>query len=546
LQATQGNFDLEAARRFHDLTKHSYTSVRSGNHYLDWDNEPFKFKLYPQAPALALPRELGLSQVPAIAALSRIGAPIVAPAKLDIERLSRILFCAGGLTRSRRVGDRDYHFRAAPSAGALYPIEVYLSAAGVGGLAGGLYHFCPADLKLRTLRKGDWRAVVSRACSRAVGVASADAVLFLSAIFWRSAWKYRARAYRYCFWDAGTILANLAATAAAEGIQAQVVTAFVDREIEHLLGIDGEHEGALSLVLLSGGDDGQMRAPTIPADALQTPPELNLESLPLSGEERTFQELIRLHQASKLCSSAEVEQLSSARPETHSDRPADLAEAAPSPVSVRHGGDTGSPKTAKLEAAPASLQVNVGHINEGLGLGETILRRGSTRRFARKPLSAGAMAHVLAAASRRPQIDFPALSDLYLIINAAEGVAPGSYFYRRETQSLELLKAGELRGQAGYLCLEQPLGADCSMLLCFMADLERVMRALGNRGYRDAHLEAGILGGNAYLAAYALGLGATGLTFYDDDTSEFFAPHSRGKSPLLMVAVGTPARAADG
>ena len=73
-----------------------------------------------------------------------------------------------------------------------------------------------------------------------------------------------------------------------------------------------------------------------------------------------------------------------------------------------------------------------------------------------------------------------------------------------------------------------------------MTNLERVLEALGNRGYRDAHLEAGILGGRTYLAAYALGRGASGLTFYDDDTTKFFSPHADGKSPLLMVAVGVP------
>jgi hypothetical protein len=73
-----------------------------------------------------------------------------------------------------------------------------------------------------------------------------------------------------------------------------------------------------------------------------------------------------------------------------------------------------------------------------------------------------------------------------------------------------------------------------------MADLERGLDAIGNRAYRDAHLEAGLHGGRAYLAAYALGRGASGLTFYDDDTTDFFAPHSAGKSPLLMLAIGVP------
>ena len=82
---------------------------------------------------------------------------------------------------------------------------------------------------------------------------------------------------------------------------------------------------------------------------------------------------------------------------------------------------------------------------------------------------------------------------------------PGAYYYRRQSGEFELLKAGNFRREAGYLCLEQPLGADCSALVCYMADLERGLDAIGNRAYRDAHLEAGLHGGRAYLAAYAYG-----------------------------------------
>ncbi len=106
--------------------------------------------------------------------------------------------------------------------------------------------------------------------------------------------------------------------------------------------------------------------------------------------------------------------------------------------------------------------------------------------------------------------------------------------------SSSFLKSGDFRGEAGYLCLEQPLGRDCAALIVYMADLERALEALGNRGYRDAHLEAGIHAGRVYLACYSLDRGATGLTFYDDDTTTFFSPHADGKSPLLMVAIGVP------
>ena len=60
----------------------------------------------------------------------------------------------------------------------------------------------------------------------------------------------------------------------------------------------------------------------------------------------------------------------------------------------------------------------------------------------------------------------------------------------------------------------------------------------GNRGYRGAQLEAAILGGRLYLAAYAQRLGASGLTFFDDDVTEFFSPHAAGKSVMFLIALG--------
>ncbi|MGH7247733.1 MAG: SagB family peptide dehydrogenase, partial [Pseudomonadota bacterium] len=151
-----GNQYIEAARVYHEITKHSYTSVRSSPHRLDWDNRPAPYKIYPTAGALALPRELELSAMPALAAIGA-AAPANSENALGLEPLTRILFCTGGLTRSKQVGGEDYHFRAAASAGALYPIEMYVAAGAVEGLEPALYHFSPADLKLRGLRRGDLR-----------------------------------------------------------------------------------------------------------------------------------------------------------------------------------------------------------------------------------------------------------------------------------------------------------------------------------------------------------------------------------------------------
>jgi SagB-type dehydrogenase family enzyme len=146
----------------------------------------------------------------------------------------------------------------------------------------------------------------------------------------------------------------------------------------------------------------------------------------------------------------------------------------------------------------------------------------------------------MATSNLQANRDFAELAETYLIINAVDGVAPGAYYYRRGLGTLEPIKAGDFRAEAGYLCLEQPLGADCSALIIYMGDLDSTVQTFGNRGYRNAHLDAGVLGGRAYLAAYSLGRGATGLTFYDDDTTSFLQTHSGRMSPLLMIAVGEP------
>ncbi len=127
-------------------------------------------------------------------------------------------------------------------------------------------------------------------------------------------------------------------------------------------------------------------------------------------------------------------------------------------------------------------------------------------------------------------------------MHAVEGLRPGVYVFHPARSTLECLAEGEFRSQAYYLGLEQELPAEASVAVFFLADLRRVLERFGNRGYRAAQLEAGILGGKQYLAAYAHGLGATGLTFYDDDVVKFFSPHAEGKSAIFLMALGRRAK----
>ncbi|MBV8450842.1 MAG: SagB/ThcOx family dehydrogenase, partial [Deltaproteobacteria bacterium] len=294
---------IEATRVFHEITKHSYTSVRSSPHFLDWDTKPLLYKIYPDAAAISLPHDFNLSQAPALHAI--VHEPSSQPeARIGLENLTGLLFSAGGLTRKNRVDGEEYHFRAVASAGALYPIEMYLAASDVDGLEPALYHFSPADLKLRLLRRGDWRAFIANSAANRLELYKTPAIVLLTSIFWRSTWKYRARAYRYCFWDAGMVLANLAAAASVEEIPVSLITNFVDEDIESLLGVDGRREGVVALAALGTCADLIADSPTLEP--------FYIESIPLSSQETEYDSLVKMHAESRLLDRNEVKTVTAA------------------------------------------------------------------------------------------------------------------------------------------------------------------------------------------------------------------------------------------
>jgi SagB-type dehydrogenase family enzyme len=149
------------------------------------------------------------------------------------------------------------------------------------------------------------------------------------------------------------------------------------------------------------------------------------------------------------------------------------------------------------------------------------------------------------AASRPVPADVPAgLVDVYVSAHAVTGLPAGTYLYRRGAHALDPLDAGEFRREAAFLTLEQPLGGDAAATLFFLAPLDAVLAAFGERGYRLVNLEAGLAGGRAYLAAYALGFGATGLTFYDAEVVRFFLPRAAGADAIFVTALGRAQRGA--
>jgi SagB-type dehydrogenase family enzyme len=494
------NADVAVARRFHDTTAHSPASVRTSGHTLDWDIKPFPFKVYADAPAVPLPRAFDPVTADAVTSLAPAGE---AHARLDLERLAALLYLTAGVTRKKTYpGGGEVLFRAAASTGALYQTEVYVAAGEVAGLPPGLYHFCPGDFTLRRLRERDVREALAHAAADEP-LARRPALIALTAIYWRNTWKYQARGFRHLFWDSGTMLANLLAVGDALGLGPALVTGFVDDEVNQVLGLDATREAALELVGLG--------VPGAPADAGPAPP-IHHQTLPLSSDEVDYPALREMMSASRLVDAPEVGEWRRA--------------AAPPP----------RPAATARRPLPPPLAI------AGRGLGDTIQRRGSTRQFGHEPIPDVALATVLWAATRPVAADVPGgLVEPFLVVNAVDGVPPGAYVYRPDAHALEVVREGAFRDRASYLTLEQALGGDAAATIFFLAPLDAILARFGNRGYRLANLAAGIAGGRAYLVAYALGFGASGLTFYDRLVVDFFAPASAGLDAIFVTALGRSA-----
>lgn len=163
------------------------------------------------------------------------------PQPMDLRELSQLLFAAQGITG--HMG--SFPLRAAPSAGALYPIEVYVVANNVQDLQRGLYHYSPHQHALELIKTADYQAKMSQCCLYQDFVGQAAVALVMTAVFDRTTAKYGQRGVRYVYMEAGHISQNVYLQATSLGLGAVAVGAFKDEDLNALLGIDGQGETAI-------------------------------------------------------------------------------------------------------------------------------------------------------------------------------------------------------------------------------------------------------------------------------------------------------------
>jgi hypothetical protein len=228
----------------------------------DVERLPWFYKRYAQElPRMPLPRELPSTETSTVEVLA--GTAEVPARELDLAQLARLLYLAAGVVRTTTRPYGVWLFRAAGSAGARFPIELYVAVPEGSALPPGVHWYDPHDHALvqvgPPLRGG------------AVTVVS-------TGVPWRTGWRYRERGYRHIYWDSGTMLSQLLAAAVSAGIGARLYTRFPDEQVTALVGADGVHEWPVAVVALEEGEPalepaGAAAAGEVDADPVEFPLE---------------------------------------------------------------------------------------------------------------------------------------------------------------------------------------------------------------------------------------------------------------------------------
>ncbi|MEE4111266.1 MAG: SagB/ThcOx family dehydrogenase [Desulfobacteraceae bacterium] len=490
------------AADYHRIT--SYRRHQLTPHALDWAHQPMSIKRYPDLPRVPLDRRAKLPAIDYFDLMKRRpGTESSCPGQLDSQTLSTAFRLTHGVTARAMHAAAPFYYRSVASAGALYPFEIYLAVHRLDGIAPGVYHYDLFDFSLTTLRHGSVPEIppVDRTVS---------ATFYISGIFFRSAWKYRNRAYRYVLLDAGHLLENLRLALGALDLGYSLHLDFDDEGAATLLGLDPQREVCLACVHLHNGNTGAKKpGETIPVGPLSA--DL-LQASRVSEQEVAYGDILSIHRAGNGVDS-------------------------PFPRAL--------PALHVLDNQPLSWIDIDGPDHPGSAdYARVLQQRRSRRNFIVAPeppyefmAFVDLMARHMGTSSNMPRACRSAIA-IGFLIGAGMPIPPGFYLLDPDAKRLGRVSGGRLTESMAAACLDQMWLKHAALHLLFLTDLAALDRNWGPRGYRYAMIEAGRLGQQAYLAATALGWGACGIgAIYDREAADLLNLAADG-ALLYLVGIG--------
>ena len=501
---------LSISQHYHQRTKYDPRTIAARGRNLDPSQRPIPWKEYKLGTEIDLNPYLEQERTPA-------------SNQDSWQRLSRLLYCSYGVTAVIPYPGNPFYMRAAPSAGGLYPAEIYLIAHEESILPAGLYNYQVRTHCLCHFWDSHVWSALESACLWHPALEVTQLAIVVTAVFWRSAWRYEDRAYRRIFLDSGHLLGNIELAAALNDYRPHLMGGFVDDELNQLLYLDAEQEGAIAVIALADLLDAAQNLPPTPT-AFPSATETDYGTIP-DGELLTY-----CHHATQI----------------HTQDP-------PKPEEIS------SSVLADKYNFPFCLKVPINSppIRWGptlQGLEETILKRRSTRRYTGAAITLADLSclldftyhpehYVETGLDGNPDYFDLSLIQTFVAVSDVTNLEAGCYYYSAPAQELRQIRFKNFRRELHFLCLQQDLGRDAAAVLFHTADLKAAVGLYGDRAYRYLHMDAGHLGQRLNLAAMRLGLGVSGIGgFFDDHVNEVLGIPT-DEAVLYITTLGQPARA---
>ncbi len=505
---------LSISQHFHQRTKYDPETIAAKSQSLDWSEQPIPFKEYNSGQIFDLKPYLRNSSEP----LS------TDPKIQTLQRISHLLFHSYGITAKAPTQHGVHFFRTAPSAGGLYPAEVYLVSRGTQAFPPGLYNYQAITHSLILFQETPIWSELQQACFWHPVLEQTQLAIVITAVFLRSAWRYQDRAYRRIFLDTGHLLGNIELSGALNDYRPHMIGGFADEMLNQLLLLNSHREGAVAIAALANALELNQNLPPFPTVL----PSSTKTDYSMIAE---GQLLGYLHQATQLPPNPEAVP---AWESMHTDQlPEDKYN---------------FPFCTKISTATPAIDWDTPE-----EISRTILNRRSTRTYTGGNLSLDELLAVLDF-TYQPQhyihqnLDgSPDYFDLNLIetfiaVSGVDGLEEGCYYYAPKAQELRQIRFKNFRQELHYLCLGQTLGRDAAAVVFHTADLKKAIAKYGDRVYRYLHMDSGHLGQRLNLAAIYLRIGVSGIGgFFDDHVNEVLGI-PEDEAVLYMTTLGRPNR----
>jgi SagB-type dehydrogenase family enzyme len=488
--------------RYHELTKYRPETIdRLGG--ARWAEQPEPFKDVPEGRSVDL--------IPHLQAVFKdVESPPdpLFPWLRDeaLPSLTRLLHCTLGLTArlsggGDSEGEHDMFLRAAPSAGGLYPTEVYVAVRDFPDLPSGIYHYHSRRSALIPVWEGDFFADLKHHFLGHPSVAHSKCVVLFTGLYGRSAWRYKERAYRRILLDTGHAAANLLEMSEAMSLDAVLLGGFLDEGLEELLFLGRKEECPLLGIALGpsgslGPSGGQVPGPPPEVAIMRAEPED-----PMQVQQNACERIVP----------GEASRPPVLVPHSHESEPG------------LHIGDLAAfnPQTAIL-ARRSTRRFNDGSI---------LLRDADDMlRFAFRALGAQHDRALLTSG----------VIGFHVIAFAVEGLVPGVYDLDPETLAVSLRREGDFRSDLHAISLGQDIAAECAFALIYTADMDALVSRYGDRGYRYACMDCGMIGERIQLWAGHRELGSSGIGGYYDDLANELLQLPLNHGVLYLTVVGVP------